>query len=208
MYLEAPNSSMVHHVYFSAPGSSTAPLFVFHHGAGSSGLSFAACAAEMRSRAPDIGLLAVDARGHGRTTMRALSEPRGSGGVDIKARDEQALAAGAGQEREGAFDLSLPTLAADLEAVIELVAREQGWVELRNLVLVGHSLGGAVVTQVARGGKFGSKLLGFAVLDVVEGELSEQADGPPGLTASRFGHGGSAEHADVPGDAAQDVPVG
>jgi len=36
-------------------------------------------------------------------------------------------------------------------------------------VLVGHSLGGAVVTDVAKRGELGDKVLGYAVLDVVEG---------------------------------------
>ena len=41
-----------------------------------------------------------------------------------------------------------------------------------DLILVGHSLGGAVVTDLAKKGGLGSKILGFAVLDVVEGETA------------------------------------
>lgn len=44
-----------------------------------------------------------------------------------------------------------------------------GWKELPLLVLIGHSLGGAVVTDVAKNGKLGNAVLGYAVLDVVEG---------------------------------------
>ena len=38
-----------------------------------------------------------------------------------------------------------------------------------DLVLVGHSLGGAVVADVAMGGELGGNVLGYVVLDVVEG---------------------------------------
>lgn len=44
-----------------------------------------------------------------------------------------------------------------------------GWEELPLLVLIGHSLGGAVVTDVAKSGELGNAVLGYAVLDVVEG---------------------------------------
>jgi protein phosphatase methylesterase 1 len=40
-----------------------------------------------------------------------------------------------------------------------------------DLVLVGHSLGGAVITDVAKNGELGSKVLAHAVLDVVEGKV-------------------------------------
>ena len=43
--------------------------------------------------------------------------------------------------------------------------------ELPGLILVGHSLGGAVITDVAKSGKLGNDVLGYAVLDVVEGTL-------------------------------------
>ncbi|KAL2053964.1 hypothetical protein ABVK25_005893 [Lepraria finkii] len=43
------------------------------------------------------------------------------------------------------------------------------WSELPGLLLIGHSLGGAVVTDLAKSGKLGNTVLGFAVLDVVEG---------------------------------------
>ena len=44
-----------------------------------------------------------------------------------------------------------------------------GWAEMPDLILVGHSLGGAVVVDVARGGALGKAVQGYAVLDVVEG---------------------------------------
>lgn len=52
------------------PGSSSGQnphgtYLVTHHGAGASGLSFAALAKEVKERSPDLGVLAYDARGHG-----------------------------------------------------------------------------------------------------------------------------------------------
>ena len=70
--------------------------------------------------------------------------------------------------------MSLSTLANDLEAVITLLQEKEGWAKLPPLVLVGHSLGGAVVTEVAKRGNLrDAKILGFAVLDVVEGSAVE-----------------------------------
>jgi len=60
-------------------------------------------------------------------------------------------------------------LTSDLAAVIRLAASDQGWSALPPLVLVGHSLGGAVVVSLASSMALGDKLLGYAVIDVVEG---------------------------------------
>lgn len=118
-----------------------------HHGAGSSGLSFAVLSSEIRKRLPTAGILAVDARGHGSTTTTspASSSP----------------------------DLSLATLSTDLYAAIMATKGRMGWPELPPVVLVGHSLGGAVVTELARRGDLGRALLGYAVLDVVEGSAMD-----------------------------------
>jgi protein phosphatase methylesterase 1 len=66
-------------------------------------------------------------------------------------------------------DLSLPNLTSDFLAAINLTASNQGWSALPDIVLVGHSLGGAVVVSLAHSGALGPALLGYAVLDVVEG---------------------------------------
>lgn len=112
-----------------------------HHGGGSSGLSFAVVGDQIRKRISTAGILSLDARGHGSTTI-----PEGQ-----------------------TVDLSLETLANDLFAAIQLTRREMKWAELPSIILVGHSMGGAVVTELARSGKLGNALLGYAVLDVVEG---------------------------------------
>ncbi len=128
-------------MYLTSP-TGNAPLFVMHHGAGSSGLSFAALTAEIRKRLPSAGVLSLDARGHGSTTVTP--------------------------EQEG-IDLSLETLSTDLVSVIDKTKTVMRWQDLPPLVLIGHSLGGAIVTDVAKSGKLGNAVLGYAVLDVVEG---------------------------------------
>ncbi|KAH8675340.1 Alpha/Beta hydrolase protein [Xylariales sp. PMI_506] len=128
------------HAYLTSPVGK-GPLFVMHHGAGSSGLSFAVVSSEIRKRLPTAGILSPDARGHGETT--------GPDGQDL--------------------DLRLATLSQDLLSAILKSKAEMKWAELPPIILVGHSLGGAVVTELAKSGALGNALLGYAVLDVVEG---------------------------------------
>jgi protein phosphatase methylesterase 1 len=123
-----------------------------HHGAGSSGLSFATCAAEIRKILPDAGFLSADARDHGSTSIKRAN-------VDGDAADGKVE-----------LDLSLETLNQDLLFVIRETQTKMGWETLPDIVLVGHSLGGAVITDVAKKGVLGAKLLAYAVLDVVEGK--------------------------------------
>lgn len=134
-----------------------------HHGAGSSGLSFATCADEIRKILPKAGFLSIDARSHGRTTTVPKS--------DNTNHDSPSLATAAQAEAGGKveLDLSLETLSRDLLYVVQRTQTRMGWESLPDIVLVGHSLGGAVITDVARKGALGSKVLAYAVLDVVEG---------------------------------------
>ncbi|KAL6229857.1 protein phosphatase methylesterase 1 [Aspergillus navahoensis] len=145
---------IVHHVYLTPPTKS-GPLFVMHHGAGSSGLSFASCASEIRKILPEAGILSADARDHGSTSVKRASE-------DGEADPEKAR-----------LDLSLDTLNQDLLFVIRETQAKLGWETLPDIVLVGHSLGGAVITDVAKKGELGGKLLAYAVLDVVEGSAMD-----------------------------------
>lgn len=137
-----------------------------HHGAGSSGLSFATCAEEIRKIVPKAGILSLDARGHGRTTMTTTSNP-----LETEA-PSMAAAAKFESNSQIELDLSLETLSRDLVFVIRQTQAKMGWETLPDIVLVGHSLGGAVIVDVAKNGELGSKLLAYAVLDVVEGILS------------------------------------
>lgn len=136
-----------YHVYVSGTLTEEAFLIVCHHGAGSSGLSFALFARELQKALPKACIMSIEARGHGSTVFD-----------DAKAEDTS---------------FSIDELSLDLINMINLT---QSHYKLRNcptLVLVGHSLGGAVVTNVAHRGAFGDKVLGFAILDVVEGSALE-----------------------------------
>lgn len=146
MKVSRPTETAIYHAYITPP-TDKGPLLVTHHGAGSSALSFALFAFEVRKALPNAGVLSLDARGHGETVI----EPLGSQGNDAS------------------LDLSLETLSQDLLDVVCMTQAQMAWQELPGLVLVGHSLGGAVVTNVAVNGKLGNAVLGYAVLDVVEG---------------------------------------
>ncbi|KAL8963034.1 MAG: hypothetical protein Q9193_000651 [Seirophora villosa] len=151
-YLESirPDEIVIHHVYVKPPAPK-GPLFVLHHGAGSSGLSFALFTAELLKALPDCGVFAVDARGHGETVVKSPD----------------------GEIKGTPYDLSLDMLSLDLTNTVKLLQARLGWPQLPNTVLVGHSLGGPIVTDVARKGTLGSSILGYAVLDVVEGSAME-----------------------------------
>lgn len=149
LFLEGPKDEsgavqITHHAYLTSPGDK-GPLFVMHHGAGSSGLSFAVVGSEIRKRLPSAGILSLDARGHGSTVTPA----------------------------EAPLDLRLETLRTDLLSAIQQTQAQMGWKELPPIVLVGHSLGGAVVTDLAKSHSLGTSLLGYAVLDVVEGSAMD-----------------------------------
>ncbi|EFX05696.1 ribosomal protein carboxylic ester hydrolase [Grosmannia clavigera kw1407] len=165
LFLAADDGSdIVYHAYLTSPVDK-GPLFVMHHGAGSSGLSFAVVGAEIRKRLPSAGILSVDARDHGLTRMRREADEDGGPQPDL--------------------DLRLCTLSADLLAVIRLAQAQMRWPALPPIVLVGHSLGGAVVTDLAHAGTLGAPLLGFAVLDVVEGSAMDALQSMRTYLASR-----------------------
>ena len=179
LYLEVskPDEKVVHHAYFT-PASFKGPLFVTHHGAGSSGLSFAILASEIRKLLPDAGILSIDARSHGETIVRNLDD----------------------LPKDRTLDVSLDTLSSDMVEVIRLTHAKLGWKEVPGLILVGHSLGGAVVTNVARQGELGDRVLGYAVLDVVEGTFTHQFCLTIWLNrrTCRLSNGRAAEHAKLP----------
>ncbi|KAI0172050.1 protein phosphatase methylesterase [Hypoxylon sp. FL1284] len=158
LFLRDPSSpvNLTIHAYLTSPVGK-GPLFVMHHGVGSSGLSFAVAGHEIRKRLPSAGILSHDARGHGSTTT----------------------------EESSAVDLSLETLAADLLSVVRMTQREMKWPELPPIVLVGHSVGGAVVTELAKTGSLGAAVLGYAVLDVVEGSAIDSLHSMPSYLSSR-----------------------
>lgn len=161
-YLDQQRDGSAHakfHVYLTPPATPKAPLLVLHHGAGSSAMSFALMAKEVHKAMPDMGILAVEARDHGSVLWDA------AGQVDN--------------------DLSIALLSQDLLDMLLLTQARVGWTELPTIILIGHSLGGAVVTHAANTWNIGSKLLGYAVLDVVEGSAMEALKHMQAYLASR-----------------------
>lgn len=96
---------------------------------------------------PNAGILSIDARGHGATVVEGLH------GSEFK---------------NEVFDVSLETLTDDLITVVQKTKEVMNWPTMPPLILIGHSLGGSVVTSVAAKGTLGPSLLGYAVLDIVE----------------------------------------
>lgn len=180
-----------------------------HHGAGSSGLSFATCADEIRKILPKAGILSLDARSHGRTVMTTQD-------TDTKANDESPSTADAAQTEAAGkveLDLSLETLSRDLIYVIRQTQIRMGWQDLPDIILVGHSLGGAVITDVAKNGELGPKLLAYAVLDVVEGIIAPLPTLPlfvasvTDRTINRFCNRRIAKYGYVSFNKAKQVPI-
>ncbi|TKA83839.1 hypothetical protein B0A55_00132 [Friedmanniomyces simplex] len=138
LYLERGDDAQKarYHVYLTPPSNvDKGPLFICHHGAGASGLSFALFAQHVRQNLPHAGILSLEARGHGSIV------------TDSKTG-------------EGVVDFSLPTLTADALAMINLTKESLSWPQLPPCVLVGHSLGGAIVTQLAVDYALGNTLIG------------------------------------------------
>ena len=125
------------------------PLFVTHHGAGSSGLSFAAFTSELQKVLPKAGVLSIDARGHGCTTIISS------------------------QSSDPPIDLSLETLSSDLVYVLKSTLLKLKLPVSPPILIMGHSLGGAVVAHTAHNRLLNLQLLGYAVLDVVEGSAMD-----------------------------------
>ena len=156
LYLEERTESQHarYHVYLTPPTDpKKSPVFICHHGAGASGLSFAVFAKKIRDKLPDAGILSLEARDHGSD-------------VTNPATGEKIL------------DFSLDALTTDALAMIRLTAETMGWAQLPSSVLVGHSLGGAIVTTIAstHWKALGPNLIGYCVLDVVEGSALEALD--------------------------------
>lgn len=161
-----------YHVYLTPPNNpSKDPLFICHHGAGASGLSFALFALELRRLLPTAGILSLEARGHG-SHITDLS------GKEI-------------------VDYSLESLTKDALAMVQLTTASQSWPQIPCSVLVGHSLGGAVMTTLSTTHfrAFGSSLIGYCVLDVVEGSAIEALSHMKTYLASRPKTFGSVEDA-------------
>ncbi|KAJ7503263.1 Alpha/Beta hydrolase protein [Mycena galericulata] len=146
-----PSRALDVRVYYTAPrwadgggARNGSTVMVCHHGAGYSGLSFACLAKEIQGLGRgECGVLAADARRHGKTRSTASADKE----------DE---------------DLSIGVLVDDFVATLRAVFPDPAVAPA--LLLVGHSMGGAVVARACPlllEAKF--RVSGIAVLDVVEG---------------------------------------
>lgn len=161
LYLETKRDgySAKYHVYITPPATPKDPLLVLHHGAGSSALSWSLFTVEVKRLLPEVGILALDARDHGSTVWDSTGA--------------------------SSSDLSLSVLSQDMVDMINLTASKLSWPNLPRLLLVGHSLGGAVVVNVAKSGALGTNILGYSVLDVVEGSAIDALQHMQKYLASR-----------------------
>ncbi|AQZ09759.1 PPE1 (YHR075C) [Zygosaccharomyces parabailii] len=136
--------------YYSLPKSVDAPsipIFILHHGAGSSGLTFATLAKQLMIQLDDkCGCFAFDARGHGNT--RPIDPDRGVP-YDLQSFNDDFIAL--------------------LNYFCETILAKLGKTKL-SLILVGHSLGGSICTfsypQMPI--SLQRKVLGISMLDIVE----------------------------------------
>ncbi|KAG5350325.1 hypothetical protein C0989_011569 [Termitomyces sp. Mn162] len=137
-----PSRGLDFRVYYTSPTFADGTVMICHHGAGYSGLTFACFAKEVTDMTKgECGVLAIDARRHGKTTPTSDHS------------DE---------------DLSIEVLIEDFTEVIRTIFPEPA--SAPSLVLVGHSMGGSVVTRSCPSlleHKY--RITGVAVLDIVEG---------------------------------------
>ncbi|KAJ2555002.1 hypothetical protein EV175_002400 [Coemansia sp. RSA 1933] len=138
-------------VYSSGLDNTGGPIFVFHHGAGHSGLTFGLVSKNVHGRDPGhTTVVAPDFRAHGDTT-------------------------GANQD-----DLCLERQVDDLVGLIAALFPGNS----RSIVLVGHSMGGAVVAHVAASRRI-PHVLGLVLIDIVEGSAMDSLDAIPGFIRAR-----------------------
>lgn len=126
-----------------ASGGGNGVVFVCVHGAGYSGLSWAAFANQITKQSNGkVGVLAYDARAHGKSQPQWCSQTKGSG-ADFRGPLNPTPLDLAGksavdQARDGPPDLSLNRLSADLVSLLKTMFPVRA--EAPSLVLVGHSM--------------------------------------------------------------------
>ncbi|KAF7327125.1 Protein phosphatase methylesterase 1 [Mycena kentingensis (nom. inval.)] len=150
LQVAVPERDLDVRAYYTPPKFEGGTVLVCHHGAGYSGLSFACFAKEVVGMARgEVGVLALDARRHGKTRSTASPEPPA---------------------------LDIDTLVADFVAIVRTVFPSATGSSPPPLLLIGHSMGGAVVAHASpllQSAPEKYHLLGVAVLDVVEGSAIE-----------------------------------
>ncbi|RXK39440.1 hypothetical protein M231_03273 [Tremella mesenterica] len=131
---------------------------ICHHGAGSSGLSFAMLAKEVKERGKgELGVMSFDCRGHGKTRTDPVDEEH---------------------------DLSTSTLLSDFVSLIQHLFPNP--IISPSLLLMGHSMGAApILASAPILQEKGYKVVGVIVLDVVEGTAVEALPLMKGILSKR-----------------------
>lgn len=156
MLVEIPGTANAVQVYKAPPEQTDKPVFVLMHGCGLSALSWALVAGELKKT---YNVLAFDFRGHGRSRFK-----------------------GEGERGEGDHDLAADTLVHDSILLLETLYGALPTPPC--IILVGHSMGGAIATRVVASGRV-KGIVGLAVVDVVEGSALAALGSMHSIIASR-----------------------
>ncbi|KAM0790177.1 hypothetical protein ACM66B_005496 [Microbotryomycetes sp. NB124-2] len=164
------DTTAVFRVYYTPPTSQATSdepgtVFVCVHGAGYSAFSWALCSKQLVTHSRgQVGVLAYDARGHGKTRLTAAKDGTAS--------------------PETGLDMSLASMVGDLVKVLKNMFPNRD--KAPSFVLVGHSMGGAVVAEACpRVQAEVGPVTGVVVVDVVEGTAMEALSGMMGVIESQ-----------------------
>lgn len=136
--------------FYTPPSSPEAPVFVCHHGAGSSGLTFALLAQQlkeqMKQEQTSPGVFAFDARGHGQT--KVVSNPG---------------------------DYSIDAFVTDFVFILKHLIEIKSLTS-NPIIVIGHSLGGSILANSMSQLKE-LEIKGIAMFDIVEDTAIQSLDG-------------------------------
>lgn len=141
------------------PATKTYPILIFHHGAGSSGLTFAQLCTHLNQLYKGkVGYLVYDARGHGQTEYTGTDPSKQDFSLIEFIQDEYVIL------DDFYHNKVIPHFRNDQKLLTKI-----------KLLLVGHSLGGSIATflfdHISKSDKskeLRKKIMGVVMLDIVE----------------------------------------
>ncbi|PAA61719.1 hypothetical protein BOX15_Mlig026503g1 [Macrostomum lignano] len=150
----------------SAPPVQSPPLVFLLHGGGFSGLSWAAMSASLVGKVV-CRCVSFDIRGHGDSVL------------DEKSPEDDG--------RHNDMDFSLDALTNDAASLLNCLLESSDFSANppSGVVLIGHSMGGAIATHLAYSGLCPLPVCALVVIDVVEGSAMEALSSMRGYLASR-----------------------